>query len=239
MTMKMTNEAKTGLIVVVCLVVLGALLMKVANFNPFGKGTIVKTRFHFAAGVKKHSPVRLSGVDVGEVKGIRIIDGDQTLVELDLWVGDGVRVRSDSQAFITTLGLMGEKYIEIKAGAAATYAAEGDLIEGKDPVRLEDLVEKATKIGEDISAMAKDISTLAKSVDRTVADNRQKIDHIFENLETTSENFQDFSEDIKWHPWHVLMKGKEKPKDEIMRERQKKKDEKSKSKNNFAAAKAS
>jgi phospholipid/cholesterol/gamma-HCH transport system substrate-binding protein len=222
MNMRMTNEAKTGLIIIVCITALAGLLMKVSNFNPLQKGSIIKTRFHFAAGVKVHSPVRLSGVDVGEVKGIRIIDGDETLIELDLWFRDGVRVRSDSKAFITTLGLMGEKYIEVKSGSAATYASEGDLIVGEDPVRLEDLVEKATKIGEDVSAMAKDISKLANRIDSAVVDNRPKLDHIFSNLESTSENFRDFSEDIKWHPWKVLAKGKEKSRDEMASERKKK-----------------
>ena len=79
MNMRMTNEAKTGLIIIICVAALATLLMKVSNFNPLQKGSIIKTRFHFAAGVKSHSPVRLSGVDVGEVKGIRIIDGDETL----------------------------------------------------------------------------------------------------------------------------------------------------------------
>jgi phospholipid/cholesterol/gamma-HCH transport system substrate-binding protein len=245
MNMRMTNEAKTGLIVIVCIAALAGLLMKVSNFNPLQKGSIIKTRFHFAAGVKSHSPVRLSGVDVGEVKGIRIIDGDETLVELDLWFRDGVRVRSDSKAFITTLGLMGEKYIEVKAGSAQTYAAEGDLIVGEDPVRLEDLVEKATKIGDDVSVMAKDISNLANRIDGAVVDNKPKLDHIFTNLEHTSENFRDFSEDIKWHPWKVLAKGKEKSRDEMARERKKKEVaaagvetevEPVKSKNNFSPA---
>lgn len=242
MNMRMTNEAKTGLIIIICVTALAALLMKVSNFNPLQKGSIIKTRFHFAAGVKSHSPVRLSGVDVGEVKGIRIIDGDETLVELDLWFRDGVRVRSDSRAFITTLGLMGEKYIEVKAGSASTYASAGDLIKGEDPVRLEDLVEKATKIGDDVSVMAKDISRLANRIDSAVVDNRPKIDHIFTNLESTSENFRDFSEDIKWHPWKVLAKGKEKPREEILRARKKKEtdseetlSESGKTRNNFSS----
>jgi phospholipid/cholesterol/gamma-HCH transport system substrate-binding protein len=223
MKTSMTNEAKTGMIVLVCIVALIALILKVGNFS-FKEGYSVKTQFHFASGVKKHSPVRLSGVDVGEVKAIRLIDGDETVVELDLKINEGTKIRLNSTAYITTLGLMGEKYIEIKAGnKEAEYAKPGDLIPGKDPVSLEDLIAMGTKIGDDIGKMAQDISHLAKNIDSTVSDNRNKIDHIFENLDETSENFKDFSEDIKWHPWKVLMKGKEKPKEEIVKLRAEKK----------------
>lgn len=220
MKIRMTNEAKTGVIVLVSAALLTGLLLKVGNFSLLQKGYTVKSRFHFTAGVKKHAPVRLSGVDVGEVKDIRLIYGDETLIELDLWLHDGVKVRIDSKAYVTTLGLMGEKYIEILAGTKDSgYAKDGELIPGEDPVRLEDLVETATKVAESIDAMAKDISTLSKSLDRTVRENRAKLDATFDNLEETSENFRDFSQDIKFHPWKVLVKGKERTKEELERER--------------------
>jgi phospholipid/cholesterol/gamma-HCH transport system substrate-binding protein len=218
----MTNEAKTGLIVLASAVVLTLLILKVGNFTLLQKGWTVKSRFHFTAGVKKHAPVRLSGVDVGEVKDIQMIYGDDTVIEMTLWIQDGVKMRKDSTAYVTTLGMMGEKYIEIKAGTqAAEWAADGDLVNGSDPMRLEDLFEMATKIGGSIDKMAKDISNLANNVDRTVAENRTKIDNIFGNFEETSANFRDFSQDIKFHPWKVLMKGRERSKEELAKDHEK------------------
>jgi phospholipid/cholesterol/gamma-HCH transport system substrate-binding protein len=165
--------------------------------------------------------VCLSGVSVGEVKDLHILYGDETLVEVTLWFQDGTQLRTDSLAYVTTLGLMGEKYIEIKAGTmAAPLAKEGDEIPGKDPVRLEELIEMGTKVANDIGKMAQDISHLSKTIDGTVAENRPKLGRIFDNLEDTSENFRDFSEDVKWHPWKVLAKGKEKSQDEILKARE-------------------
>lgn len=210
--MKMSNEMKTGLFVIVCLVVLGGLLIKVGNFNFCQKGYIVKSHFYFTGGVKKNSPVRLSGVDVGEVKNIRVFYGDETKVELDLWLQEGTQIRLDSRAYVTTLGPMGEKYVEIKAGTpAVAYAKEGDLIQGDDPVRLEELIETGTKVASDIGAMARDISKLANHADDAILSNRPKIDSIFDNFQETSANFNDFSRDIKHHPWKILVKGKEVP----------------------------
>ena len=130
MKIRMTNEAKTGLLVLICVVALLMLVLKVGNFKLFQHGYTVKSQFHYTAGVKKHAPVRLSGVDVGEVRDINLIYGDETLIELILWMEDGVKLRGDSKAYVTTLGLMGEKYVEIKAGtAAASYAKPGELIQ--------------------------------------------------------------------------------------------------------------
>lgn len=227
MKLKVTNEAKTGILVLVCLAALGALVLKVGNFKFFQHGYTLKCQLHYSAGVKKHAPVRLSGVDVGEVQDIHILYGDQTIVELVLWFQEGVKLRMDSKAYVTTLGLMGEKYIEIKAGtSAAAYAKPNDLLPGQDPVRLEELIETATKVATDIGQMAKDISKVANHVDTAITDNKPKLDHIFINLEDTSENFKDFSQDIKFHPWKVLAKGKEKTKAEMDQEQAKEKEAK-------------
>ena len=220
MSLKISNETKTGLFVLICLAALGGLLIKVGNFNLFKKGYIIRSHFHFTGGVKKNSPVRLSGVDVGEVKAIRMIYGDDTQVEMDLWVDEDTKVRLDSHAYVTTLGLMGEKYVEIKAGTpAAEYAKAGESIPGDDPVRLEELIQIGTKVAGDVGQMAKDISKVANHVDDAVQGNRSKLDNIFSNLEETSENFNDFSQDVKHHPWKVLAKGKEMSREEMDRER--------------------
>lgn len=213
MKIRMTNEAKTGLLVLICAAALLMLVLKVGNFKLFQQGYTVKSQFHYTAGVKKHAPVRLSGVDVGEVRDIKLLYGDETLIELFLWLEDGVKLRSDSKAYVTTLGLMGEKYIEIKAGTAASdYAKPGESIPGVDPVRLEELIELATKVAEDIRKVA-------NHVDEAVVENKPKLNRIFDNLDYTAENARDFTEDIKYHPWKVLMKGKEKTKEEIAKGR--------------------
>lgn len=215
MNMRISNEAKTGLLVVVCLAALAAMVIKVGNFPVFEKGYMLKTRLHFSGGVKKNAPVRLCGVEVGTVKDIHILSDDNSAVEIGLFIDQGIKIRRDAVATIATMGLMGEMYIEIRQGtASAGIANAGDSIPAEDPVRLDDLIKLGTKIAEDVGEMARDISTVARDVDSAVADNRKKIDGIFDNLEETSENFREFSDDLKWHPWKVLAKGKEVPRSE-------------------------
>ena len=227
--MKISNETKTGVFVLICLAALLGLLMKVGNFSWFKSGYTLKTRFHFTGGVKKSAPVRLSGVDVGEVRDIRLLyDNQDTVAEVDLWFEDETKVRKDSLATVATLGLMGEKYVEIRAGTSAEFASAGNLLPSEEPVRLEDLIDLGKKVASDIGTTAKDISKVANHVDEVVQENRPKLDNIFDNLEETSENFNDFSQDVKYHPWKVLAKGKEVSRDQMLRDREARRLEKAK-----------
>ena len=227
--MKLTNETKTGIFVLICLAALLGLLMKIGNFNWFKQGYLLKTRFHFTGGVKKNAPVRLSGVDVGEVKNIRLLyDNQDTVAEVDLWLEEDAKVRKDSLATVATLGLMGEKYVEIRAGSSAEFASFGELLPSEEPVRLEDLIDLGKKVASDIGTTAKDISKVANHVGEAIQDNRPKLDSIFDNLEETSENFNDFSQDVKYHPWKVLARGKETPKEQMLKDREARRIEKAK-----------
>ena len=214
MKTSISNEIKTGIFVVVCLIAFGALAAKVSNFTFAKKGYTLKTKFHFTGGVKKHAPVCLSGVEVGEVKDIRLVYDEGTVVVLDLWIREGIKIRLDSKSMATTLGLMGEKYIEIKAGSTADYAKDGDSITGEDPFRMEELIDIGKKVAGDISKTTQDIGTVARHVDEVIVENHPKINDMMDNFEETSENFRDFSDDVKYHPWKVLMKGKEVPQSE-------------------------
>lgn len=221
MKMRISNEVKTGAMVLICIVALTVLLFKVGNWSIMTKGYTVKTQLKFSGGVKKNAPVRLSGVEVGVIKDIRLLDADETSVEIDMYLNGGVQIRKDSIATIAMLGMMGEKYVEIRSGAEKEMVTDGGSIASEEPFRLEDLVKTATKIAEDIGKMARDISKVANDVDRVIVDNRPKLDRIVDNLDETAENFREFSDDVKWHPWKVLAKGSEKPRPEREKERAK------------------
>ena len=219
--MKISNEFKTGIFVLICLAALLGLLIKVGNFTFFKKGMLLHTRFNFTGGVRANAPVRLSGVDVGVVRAIRLMnDAQETYAEVDLWIEEGIKVRKDSKATVSTLGMMGEKYVELRVGTSSEFTSENGMLESIDPVRLEELIEIGKKVAADVGVMAKDISRVVNHVDEAIQENRSKIDNIFSNFEETSENFNDFSQDVKYHPWKVLAKGKEVPKTEMARDRE-------------------
>jgi ABC-type transporter Mla subunit MlaD len=73
---------------------------------------------------------------------------------------------------------------------------------------IDALLEQAQSITKDVSTQ---VNKLVATLNSTVEDNKGNISQIVKNLEVTSKNFEEFSDDIKRHPWKLLIKTKEKP----------------------------
>lgn len=209
----LTNEIKTGLLVIVCLVILIAFTISVGNFGIFQKQYRIKVLFNWVAGVEGDAPVRLSGVEAGKVENVQLAyQGDETKVLLTLLMNADARLREDSKAYVTTLGLMGEKYIELSAGSRGSpFLKPGSTIIGEDPMRMEDMMDIAKRIADEIGTTLGDIRKLTSHLDEMVVDNRTNIDEVIANLKRTTANFEEFSDDIKRNPWKLMTKTKEEP----------------------------
>jgi len=205
----LTNEMKVGVLVVMCVLILIGFLYKTGSLDFKKEGYEVKALFNIVAGVQNNAPVRLAGVEIGQVKDVRLSYGESTKVEVALWIREDAKLRQDSRAFITALGLMGEKYIEVTAGSeGAPFLEPGGIIAGDDPLEFDALAKKGENIAEALEETLSNINKLAQNSNTVVSDNKDKIDAIFENLEATTENFKEFSEDVKRNPWKLMSKGK-------------------------------
>ena len=209
---KISNEVKTGVMIVVCLLILAGLTARVGGLSTFKKGYNLKVQFNYVSGIKKGAPVQLTGVEVGEVKDVQIDYTDEgTRVYLSAWLDRSAKVRENSKGYIATMGLMGEKYLELTSGSKdSPFLKEGSLIIGKEPLAMEEVIDKATVIADNLNEGISDLRKLTKSVDLTVVENRAKVDSIIKNMDETSKNFKEFSDDIKRNPWKLLVKTKEK-----------------------------
>jgi len=112
----MSNEAKVGLFVVVSGAILAAALAGIANLQLRGGMTNYKTYFTFAGGVEKGTVVRFGGRKAGRVAAVRPAPDDPTRVEISLEVFPSTPVRTDSVASVSSLGMLGENYLEIAPG---------------------------------------------------------------------------------------------------------------------------
>ena len=236
--MKLSNELKTGIAVLGSVLILTGIFLKTGDIGVKPKGYTVKTRFQSAAGIKKFAPVRLAGVEVGEVRDVKLkYEDETTVVEAVIWVESQVKLRKDAEAMMSSLGLMGEKYVEIRPGVSPEFVEPGGTILARDPVNFDELMEKASKAMDEATVTMKEFRTLAvnansllveakpkvmgilTNLDGILSVNRPKLDSIMSNLEVTSEYFAEFSEDVKYHPWKVLAKGKEMTPEEMAKKR--------------------
>ncbi len=210
---KVTNEFKTGIMLIVVLAIMLYFVYATIGLNVSKDGYELNVEFNFISGLRPHAPVRLCGAKVGHVEDIKVIcDEDDTHVEVVLWIKDDAKIREDSKFYISTLGLMGEKYVEITSGGSGVCFLEpGCVSQGKEPFKMEDLMEKAEVMADKLEEALISVKKLSDHADDLVTS--KEIDKTLKNIEATSENFKEFSDDIKKHPWKLLFKGDEEEKD--------------------------
>jgi phospholipid/cholesterol/gamma-HCH transport system substrate-binding protein len=156
---------RVGLLVLAALAALAAGIFLIGEKNQlFSLKRDYFTRFATVSGLNRGNPVQLNGVEVGSVTGIVLPESpDERLIRVDLTVEERFagRIRSDSEARLKTLGLLGDKYVEITSGSAsAPQLAAGAEIPSASPTELGTLVAS----GEDVMANITEISSSLKVI---------------------------------------------------------------------------
>lgn len=189
-------ELKVGIFVFVALALLTIFIFSINDTSVFKEGKSYEVIFGFANGVKKSAPVRIAGVDQGMVKDIQLFFDHQdgkTKVKIGLWIQEDIKIPSDSIVVINQLGLMGEKYIEIKPGIdTRDFIKERDIIVGKDPIAQEAMSEKFMQV-------AKKLDTAIDGLSKILEDegNVSSIHQTLENLSNMTASLREVLSDVK------------------------------------------
>ena len=105
---------------------------------------ILKSYVDNAGGLRVGAPVRLAGVDIGNVTRIRIVrDRPTTPVEITMKVNTvySFNLRKDSTTLLSTAGILGETFVDVDSSAAkGPEAASGDILPSREQPQLEDVV---------------------------------------------------------------------------------------------------
>jgi phospholipid/cholesterol/gamma-HCH transport system substrate-binding protein len=159
------SQLKVGLTVVFSAIILAVLIILMSGGGMFTHKIVLRSYFSDASGLRLGAPVRLSGVDIGNVKSIRIvIDRPFAPVEVTMKVNQKYHyVRKDSITILTTAGVLGESYINIDSShAAKAEAQDGDELQSKDQPGYDDVIRAA-------NSSLQNLDILIKRMDRIVA----------------------------------------------------------------------
>ena len=96
-----------------------------------------KIQFKEAGNLKASSPVRISGVPVGKVQRIRLLDVGKVLVEVSL--PERIAPRVDANAQIVAVGFVGDAAVEFNPGDAPEKLSRDRVILGTQAQGLSDL----------------------------------------------------------------------------------------------------
>ena len=207
----MSATAKIGLFALAVLAVLAVLVLKIEDlpFSGRSRVTTVEVIFDDVAGLDDKSAVRIAGVRVGRVDGIRLLPDGTAVARLLL--EQDVELREGAWGQVKNLGLLGDKYVELFAGdPGKTRLPAGARLSGRVPVQFDELTKLAKEIGKDvkeltgalsasmggeageakINRIVDNVGSLAEELRKLVEANRQ-------NVDVTMLNLREFSASIR------------------------------------------
>jgi phospholipid/cholesterol/gamma-HCH transport system substrate-binding protein len=115
------SELKVGLVVAVALVMLIMAILNMSHGLSFiSRQAELRAMVDHTHGLKVGGPVRMNGVDVGNVRRIGIAN-DSNTVEILFSIQRSVldHLRQDAAVHIRPLGLLGDKYLDLSPGSAS------------------------------------------------------------------------------------------------------------------------
>jgi phospholipid/cholesterol/gamma-HCH transport system substrate-binding protein len=130
----------------------------------------VSAEFTEVGGLVEGATVRLAGVQIGRVSGVRLPSqpGGKVRVDMSIAKQFGDRVRKDSVARIETQGLLGDKIIEITVGTAAEPAVQaGEVLPSRDPTDITEVLDEGAATVKNVAALAESLRAVTDALTRT------------------------------------------------------------------------
>lgn len=190
-------------------VIVGLLLFVITIYfvgkqqNLFGDTFLLKSKFKTVSGLKVGNNVRFSGINVGTISEIELINDSAVVVSLLMEEDVQKYIKKDAMASIGSDGLMGDKVMTISPGISSNETVkDNDFIKSKSPVEMEDLMKSVktsvdnagiitAQLAEFTYTMNNGDGTLAKLMnDKEFANSLKKT---LTNLEASTKEFSSFT----------------------------------------------
>jgi len=207
---KLSAEAKVGLLVIVGAVVLLWMTFVVGKYQ-FGekRGYTLRAVFDSVAGLDAKAAVRMAGVKIGTVEKVELED---SRAKVTIRIYPDVKVQRGTKAMVKTLGLLGEKYVELvppemsaKEAAApegSRYLQEGERIQVTvSPSDVDKLINQLSSISDDVKQVTASLRQVFGSERGT-----RSMEDILADLRKTTANIQEFSYALRSDGSEVVMR---------------------------------
>lgn len=211
------TELNVGLLILTGLVLLGYASIRVTTYRPGLEGTYnVKVYFDNVTGLATSTAVRVAGIQVGEVAKIELVEGR---AQVTLAIFKKYQLRTDSKAVIKSIGILGDKYIEVTMGSSNAAALQhGDAIRMVAPAAdLDSLIDNFSYILDDIRGVTKalnnsvggkrgeeqlkrimgNVEGLTESLEQAMDKTNKKIDRILNNIDGFTADLNRITSDRK------------------------------------------
>lgn len=131
----------------------------------FGKTNHLKAVFNNVSGLQLGNNVRYSGINIGTVRGIQMIN--DTTITVDMIIDDEIFhfIKKDAIATINSDGLVGSMIVNILPGKGnAALIKPGDTIQSTRRVRSEDMINTLSSTNKNIEIITKDLLKITQEM---------------------------------------------------------------------------
>ncbi|MEK7232209.1 MAG: MlaD family protein [Elusimicrobiota bacterium] len=178
-------ETKVGAFVLGGLTLLATAIFLLGDVS-FEQRYTLYGQFSDVANLSKDAPVKLSGVEVGQVRLIELVNGGARVV---MSIRRGVDIYNDAVFQIGSTGIIGSKYLQVDQGTRGKGVIPANsTVRGEDPFSIErSLTKTLGKFEKLLDGFTKEGSrgTFADNLTETVANVRDMTANLNDLIETT------------------------------------------------------
>jgi phospholipid/cholesterol/gamma-HCH transport system substrate-binding protein len=164
-------ELRVGLFVLAGLFVIAVGIFYVTGGGFLGPKYRLITYLPEVDGVTSGAPVRLDGVDIGNVQTVILTPHPSdrmhsiTLVmRIDKKFQD--QIRTDSTASLITEGLLGNRYVTITRGLTGQVIPPGGVVPGTEEAAMKQIVQRGAELMENLGALSDDLRGIVSQTQR-------------------------------------------------------------------------
>ena len=198
------SQLRVGLTVLFASITLAILIFLMSGTGGvFTKKITLISYFDNSGGLRIGAPVRLEGVDIGNVKTIRLVPGHPgTPVEVTMRVNTkySFNLRKDSVTSLATAGVLGETYIDISSTfAKGPQAVDGGTLATRDHPDIQDVVRASQSTLQNMDALLKRLDRIVAFVESGQGSIGKLIydPGLYDRLNTTVAEFKGLVDDIQ------------------------------------------
>lgn len=203
----MKPETKLGVFTVLGLIVLGFSLYFLGGFS-ITRTYDVNVEFSDVSGLPLKAAVKLSGVEVGKVKAIKIENQKVIVVAA---INEGVPLYRGARFSVVMTGIIGSKYVKVTQGEEALgQLKDGDYVSGlnekpmdeqiadtmKSVRQLVDSINNQGQFGSQLNDAMRDVRQLSANVNQLVVTLRPYVSQSMQNLEQITDKLNAVMDNI-------------------------------------------
>jgi phospholipid/cholesterol/gamma-HCH transport system substrate-binding protein len=177
-------KVRVGIVITMGLaVIFFAILFSGGIQQLFIPQAVLYAEFSDVKGLRPGAPIWFAGVRIGSVKALRFVHVEKLVATLTVERSALTYLKKDSEATILTMGLLGDKYVEVSTGSRESAPLEpGDTIRGSP----------RPEIAEELKRVIEGVGTSKGSLARLLRE-----DTLYRDLSTSVRDIRVFAEMLK------------------------------------------